>query len=97
MFVFSPALLMGGRVHEIIWVTFTALVGVALLSCATIGWWLANMSKWERFLLLCAAVLLIEPRLITDIAAAIFIVPVLLNQIRARRKVDKDEVTAGQA
>ncbi|HOV90927.1 MAG TPA: TRAP transporter permease [Syntrophorhabdaceae bacterium] len=87
MFVFNPALLMNAPVLQIIWVTFTALVGVFLLSSSVIGWWLAYMKIWERVLLFFAAVLLIEPRLITDIVSIIFIIPVILNQIRERKKL----------
>ncbi|HPP07048.1 MAG TPA: DUF3394 domain-containing protein, partial [Syntrophorhabdaceae bacterium] len=86
MFVFNPALLMHGHVMEIIWVTFTAMVGVCLLSSAVIGWWFERMGVWERMLLFIASILLIEPRLITDILAVIFIIPVLLFQLKAKRK-----------
>lgn len=86
MFVFNPALLMSGPVLQIIWVTFTALIGVILLSCSVIGWWLAYMKTWERVLLFCASILLIEPSLITDIISLVFIVPVLLNQLKARKR-----------
>lgn len=89
MFVFNPALLMSGQVHQILWVTFTGLVGVTLLSCATIGWFLESMAKWERFLLAASAILLIEPRLITDIGAVVFLIPVALNQIRLRKATKK--------
>ncbi len=87
MFVFNPALLMGAPALQVIWVTFTALVGVFLLSSSVIGWWLAYMKIWERVLLFCAAILLIEPRLMTDIISIIFIIPVILSQIRERKKI----------
>ncbi|HON84848.1 MAG TPA: TRAP transporter permease [Syntrophorhabdaceae bacterium] len=87
MFVFNPALLMSGSVMNIIWVTFTALVGVYLLSSSVIGWWLAYMSVWERVLLFVASLLLIEPRVITDAIAVVFIIPVLLYQLKQRKKI----------
>lgn len=86
MFVFNPALLMSGPVLQIIWVTFTALIGVILLSCSVIGWWFANMKTWERVLLFCASILLIEPGLITDAISVIFIIPVFFHQFKTRKK-----------
>jgi TRAP transporter 4TM/12TM fusion protein len=89
MFVFSPALLMAGNLTQIAWVCLTALVGVILLSCATIGWFFTYMSIWERLFLCASAILLIEPHLITDGIALCFLAPVFLNQHRLRGKVAK--------
>lgn len=89
MFVFNPALLMSGQVYQVLWVTFTGLAGVTLLSCATIGWFLENMAKWERLLLAASAVLLIEPRFVTDVGALVFLMPVVLNQVRMRKSSGK--------
>ena len=86
MFVFNPSLLMSGSVFSIIWVTFTASLGVFLLSCSTIGWFFSGMSKWERVLLFITSVLLIEPRLLTDVIAIVLLVPVVLHQIAVRKK-----------
>ncbi|HOP85501.1 MAG TPA: TRAP transporter permease [Syntrophorhabdaceae bacterium] len=85
MFVFNPALLMHGSVIQIIWVTFTAIVGVFFLSSSVIGWWITQMSVWERVLLFIASLLLIEPRVLTDILALFFMIPVLLFQIKKRK------------
>jgi TRAP transporter 4TM/12TM fusion protein len=87
MFVFNPALLMSGSVLSIIWVTFTASVGVFLLSCATIGWFLTAISTWERALLFATSILLIEPRVVTDIIAVALLIPVVMHQISVRKLV----------
>jgi TRAP transporter 4TM/12TM fusion protein len=86
MFVFNPALLMSGSVLSIIWVTFTASVGVFLLSCATIGWFLTAISTWERALLFATSILLIEPRVVTDIIAVALLIPVVMHQISVRKR-----------
>jgi len=63
------------------------LIGVFLLSCSVIGWWIAYMSVWERLLLFVASLLLIEPRVITDVIAVVFIIPVLLYQLKKKKKI----------
>jgi TRAP transporter 4TM/12TM fusion protein len=86
MFVFNPSLLMVGSVPSIIWVTLTASAGVFMLSCSTIGWFIVLMSNWERLLMFIAAIMLIEGRLATDVAAALLLAPVLFQQIAIRRR-----------
>ena len=86
MFVFNPALLMSGSALNIIWVTFTASVGVFLLSCSTIGWLLTRTSLWERVVLFIISILLIEPRFVTDIIAIALLIPVVLHQISLRKR-----------
>ncbi|MCX7856619.1 MAG: TRAP transporter permease, partial [Deltaproteobacteria bacterium] len=87
MFVFNPSLLMQGKIYEILWIALTAFVGTSLLACSTIGWFITNLSSWERFLIFASSVSLIEPRLKTDVLALIFFAPVLINQIRIRKKI----------
>lgn len=84
MFVFSPALLMQGEVLEILWVLFTASAGVILLSCATIGWFITQAKPWERVLLFVSAILLVEPKLLTDLISLGLFLPVLASQMRRR-------------
>ncbi len=86
MFVFNPALLMSGGALSIIWVAFTASVGVFLLSCSTIGWFLTSTSTWERVLLFATSILLIEPRLTTDIIAIALLIPVVIHQVSSRKR-----------
>lgn len=92
MFVFNPALLMSGTALSIIWVTLTASVGVFLLSCATIGWFLTRITMWERVMLFITSILLIEPRLITDIIAVALLIPVLISQIALQRRKKAEAV-----
>lgn len=96
MFVFNPALLMQGNIFQVVWVSLTALLGTIFLACSTIGWLFAPLSKWERPLLFITAILLIEPRVLTDIIALAIFVPVFFNQLRLakhRRATEKANIS----
>ncbi|MDW8003062.1 MAG: TRAP transporter fused permease subunit [Deltaproteobacteria bacterium] len=86
IFVFNPALLMQGKILEILWISLTAFIGTSLLASSTIGWLLTNLSIWERVLVFFSSVCLIEPRLTTDLMSLLFFLPVLLNQLRLSRR-----------
>lgn len=71
MFVYSPALLLQGRVSEILHNTGTAVAGVLALSASLEGW-LGGKAGWlERGLYLAAAFTLIHPGLTTDLVGAL--------------------------
>jgi len=53
LFVFQPALLMRGEPHTILLVTFTGIIGVFLLACFTIGWFLEYMKILGKGLAFC--------------------------------------------
>jgi len=89
LFVFQPALLMRGEPHTILLVTFTGIIGVFLLACSTIGWFLEYMKIWERALLFASSLLLIEPKVLTDILGACLIIPVVLSQLNERKRKKK--------
>jgi len=86
VFIFQPALLMKGAPQTIMWVTFTGIVGVILLACSTIGWFLESLSLWERVFLFASSLLLIEPRVLTDVVGACLVIPVVLSQLRKRNR-----------
>lgn len=89
MFVFNQSLLLMGNVGEILWTAFTAFIGVSLLACSTIGYFLNPLSSWERILSFLGSVCLIEPRIFTDLIAVILFAPVLINQLRLRKSRSK--------
>ena len=63
MFVFNPALLMmGASVPEIIWVVFTAIVGMIAIGAGMIGYWYRKCNWIERILAVGTGLLLIYPR-----------------------------------
>lgn len=68
MFVFNPAMLMiDSSFLEIIWVVFTAIVGMIAIGAGMIGYWYRKINWLERILILITGLLLIYPETITDI------------------------------
>lgn len=68
IFCYNPALLMIGATNlEIAFYVGTAVIGIAALSFASVGYWLRNLYIWERLLLVASAITLITPGIITDI------------------------------
>ncbi|VDZ62197.1 TRAP-type uncharacterized transport system, fused permease components [Serratia odorifera] len=75
--VYNPALLMQGEdvgVFSIIHMIVTALVGIYALSIASANFWLMKTHWLERLLFIIAAIMLIKPGLLTDLAGAALIV-----------------------
>jgi TRAP-type uncharacterized transport system fused permease subunit len=69
MFVYEPALLtIGGDWLLIAGATVSATVGVILLAAGLFGYFLREATMWQRVLLVAAALLLIKPGWITDLA-----------------------------
>ncbi len=66
MFFASPALLGQGEWHEIAHVTLTASLGVFFLACATEGWLNGPLPTVLRPVMFAAALMLIDPGLVTD-------------------------------
>jgi TRAP transporter 4TM/12TM fusion protein len=85
MFAFSPALLLLGPWPEASLATLTALIGVTCLAGSLHSYFfLGPASAWQRVALLVAAICLIKPGWITDIAGGVALALVLLTQWRAR-------------
>jgi TRAP transporter 4TM/12TM fusion protein len=69
MFVYEPALLLvGGDWWTSLHASATAVVGVVLLSAGLFGYLLRAATMWQRMLLVTAALLLIKPGWVTDLA-----------------------------
>lgn len=82
MFFFNPSLLLIGVQNWFYqtWVILSALVGVLSFVAATQGYLLYRMNWIERVVLLGAAIMMIEPRLATDIAGIAILVALTLWQ-----------------
>ena len=80
MFVFAPALLWEGPILDIVLATFTACLGVVILSAGTMGFLLRPTNWAERVLLIVAALLLIKPGLYTDLIGLGLFAGVLVAQ-----------------
>jgi TRAP transporter 4TM/12TM fusion protein len=85
MFVFEPSLLMIGPWQEILQSFATASIGTICLAAGLFGYVLREARMWERAALLAAAVLLIKPGLITDLAGGVLVAVVLVAQLATRR------------
>jgi TRAP transporter 4TM/12TM fusion protein len=89
MFVYEPALLLIGDWVTSLHATVTATLGVILLSAGLFGYLLRPATLWQRAALVAAALLLIKPGWITDLAGAALAVAVVGAQLAARRGVAK--------
>ncbi len=88
VFVFSPSLLLvakGFNWYDFV-ITFTGCVlGITVLAAALSKFFLVEMTRWEQYLCVCAALLLIAPGLIPTLVGAAMTLPVLLRQLAAWR------------
>ena len=86
IFVYNPAMLFIGPLHETVWVSITSIVGVAALAAAITGHISAALAGWERVVLLLCSLALIVPEKVTDfIGLAVLILTVWLHVLRARK------------
>jgi TRAP transporter 4TM/12TM fusion protein len=75
MFVFNPAMLMiDASLFEILWVTFSAIIGMIAIGAGMIGYWYRKCNWIERILAVITGLLLIFPETITDIAGLVLFV-----------------------
>jgi len=94
MVVFSPSLLMiDTTVWEIIWVTFTALIGMIAIGAGMIGFWYRKVKWMERILAVGAGLLLIYPESMSDIIGLVLFSILFAIQLLTREKKDTKVVT----
>ncbi|CDH02269.1 TRAP transporter permease [Xenorhabdus bovienii] len=88
--VYNPALLMQGNdlnVLSIIYMIMTALIGIYSLSVATANFWMIKTHWLERIFFAIAAILLIKPGMLTDLAGVIFIATAgVVHRLRYNRQ-----------
>ena len=81
IFCYNPGLLMiGATGMEITFYVLTASVGIMALSFANVGYWIRPLYLWERLPLIGAAIALIFPGLLTDLAGAGIMALVYMSQ-----------------
>jgi len=85
MFVYGPALLMEGTAGEILLATATSFVGVICLAATLTGYVTRPLLLWQRGALGLAALVLIKPGLLSDLAGAGIILLALAPGLLARR------------
>jgi len=85
MFIFEPSLLMIGHWTVILQSFITAAIGTICLAAGLFGYLFREARIWERVFLLGAAITLIKPGLVTDLAGAGLVLVVIFNQFIIRR------------
>ena len=90
-FIYYPALLFQGPWVQIAQAVVTGGIGVVALAAGLEGYLLRTATWLERGLLLAAALLLIDPKLLTDLVGLLLLAAVLAAQ-KLRRP---DVVVAG--
>ncbi|SDM58159.1 TRAP transporter, 4TM/12TM fusion protein [Psychrobacillus sp. OK028] len=87
MVIFSPALLMiDTSFWEVVWVVFTAIIGMMSIGAGMIGYWYRKVTWIERIIAIGAGLLLIYPESFSDIAGLIIFAILLVIQLFTREK-----------
>lgn len=95
MFVYNPALLMiGATIPEILWVVFTAIVGMIAIGAGMIGYWYRKCNWIERILAVSTGLLLIFPETITDIIGLVLFIGMVAIQYKSRDKNEENKEVA---
>jgi TRAP-type uncharacterized transport system fused permease subunit len=79
-FVFNPSLLFSGTWNEILLTLVTGSVGVVALAAAMEGYFFRKALWFERLFFFAAALLLIHPEVLTDVAGLAILGLALLSQ-----------------
>ncbi|MGI6597158.1 MAG: TRAP transporter permease [bacterium] len=91
MFAYSPSLVLIGTGGEILLAFITASIGVVTLAAAMQGWIWSALPIWSRAICFACALLLIKPGVTTDIAGAIGLAIVMLQQLTVVRRTRSQE------
>ena len=94
MFIYEPSLLLivkdwGASWPSVCWSVLTACVGVIALAGGLFGWLIAYATRWQRVLLVIAALCLIKPGIYTDMVGLLllaFVLSAQFFQLRAAAK-----------
>ncbi|WP_342574752.1 TRAP transporter permease [Solibacillus sp. FSL K6-1781] len=93
MIIFSPALLMiDVTVWEIIWVVFTAMMGMIAIGAGIIGYWYRPINWIERIILVAAGVAMIYPESLSDTIGLIVFGIMFVIQYVTRNKENGSKV-----
>lgn len=93
MIVFSPALLMiDVTVWQILWVVFTAIMGMIAIGVGIIGYWYRSVSWIERIVLLAAGLAMIYPESLSDTIGLIVFGVMFVIQYITRNKGNGSKV-----
>ncbi|MDV6376888.1 TRAP transporter permease [Sporosarcina sp. GW1-11] len=89
MFVFNPAMLMlDSSITEIVWVTFTAIIGMVAIGAGLIGYWYHKLNWIMRLVTIATGMMLIYPETYTDIIGLVLFAILLAFQLLSKKKND---------
>lgn len=90
MIVYSPALMMiDVTIWQVLWVVFTALLGMIAIGAGIIGYWYRSINWLERLIVLAAGLAMIYPESISDITGLIVFGIMFILQLLSRDKGSK--------
>ena len=79
-FCFTPAMLMQGNLIDILQVCVTSLIGIYLLAGGLEGYMWRILHKWERVLLIAAALLMVDSGGVTDLIGIAIGAAIIVSQ-----------------
>jgi TRAP transporter 4TM/12TM fusion protein len=83
-FVYTPEVMLIGKVTAIIPILVSFLFATIALSAAIQGWFMRRLALWERAVYLVSSILLIIPELFTDLAGLAILALMILRAYRTR-------------
>lgn len=93
MIVFSPALLMiDVSIVEVVWVVFSAIIGMIAIGAGVIGYWYRKINVVERLVLLAAGLAMIYPESLSDTIGLIVFGIMFVIQWMTKNKGDEPRV-----
>ncbi|MEK4698265.1 TRAP transporter permease [Solibacillus sp. FSL R7-0668] len=93
MIVFSPALLMiDVSIGEIVWVVFSAVMGMIAIGAGVIGYWYRKVNVIERLVLIAAGLAMIYPESLSDTIGLIVFAVMFVIQWMTRNKDEGPKV-----
>jgi TRAP transporter 4TM/12TM fusion protein len=93
MFVLSPELLMiDTTAWRLIWVVFTAFIGMVAVGAGMIGFWYRKLNILERIIATITGMLLIYPEKISDIVGLVLFAAMFAIQYASKNKQEEKRV-----
>ncbi|MFC7686123.1 TRAP transporter permease [Ureibacillus sp. GCM10028918] len=90
MIVFSPSLLMiDVTIWQVLWVAFTAMMGMIAIGAGVIGYWYRPINWLERLIVIAAGLAMIYPESISDFAGLIVFGIMFILQLLSKDKGNK--------
>lgn len=87
VFVLSPQILgINAGIGSVLFTTCSALIGMTGISAAMIGYFMAPLKWWARFILFAGGIMLIDPRLMTDAMGLALIFLIVAYQLMMKKK-----------